>query len=60
MVEQILSEYRMAFAELESTANYGENGVSAEALSRVKEILTERENNEEQKLQEEVVEMEPN
>jgi hypothetical protein len=47
MVEQILSEYRMAFAELESTATYTENGVSAEALSRVKDILTERENNEE-------------
>ena len=57
MLEQLLSEYRLCLAELESSAvmTVGENGLKADAISRVKQVLLDRERNEDQRLQAEMI-----
>jgi len=58
MLETILSEYRLALAELESTAAImqdNESGhLTSDALSRVKQVLLDREKQEEVRNQNEM------
>jgi hypothetical protein len=55
MLQQLLSEYRLCLAELESSAAMENFEVQADAIGEVKQALLEREQNEDEKLHAEMI-----
>jgi hypothetical protein len=53
MLDQLLSGYRMCLAELENSAAAIETGLKQDTIARVKQVLLDKEKNEDEKLQEE-------